>query len=354
MRYAFGALLPFSVILLGATCVTNVNQHGDRGPWTGEVVNSGPQTVFGVAATARLLDAAGRELYPGRVGVLACPSKLLPGEVGAFELFESSPDYPPVPSLPLSEAKLPLQAAFDDLAHENVGTGQARGDGLLVTLLSRDAARKEATVKLTNNSNAPYYQFTVCGILRDKDRRIIAVGRADGPLPSTLAEGQSVELRLAFDAWSDGPIRFHALGLWQAPYTDCCPLGASSWHSVNTGPFSVLLPPGWDYLPAQGVDSYVGSFVGDDVTLRFDYGLYGAAPSFDDPQLSVHEETIGGYTARLFSPRAGGGASGIWLDVANASEPLGLPITLLLNGEALTPEQQQVALQIFRSVRINR
>jgi hypothetical protein len=150
----------------------------------------------------------------------------------------------------------------------------------------------------------------------------------------------------------DGELRFHALGLWQAPYADCCPLGASTWHSVDTGPFSVLLPPGWEYVRAQGVDSFVGSFVGDGITLGFDYGMYGGAPRPDDPNLSMHDETVGGYTARLFFPKADGdGASGIFVRTVDAAPPFGYPVALVLSGYGLSSDQQQVALQIFRSIR---
>jgi hypothetical protein len=51
----------------------------------------GEQTVHGAGAFGRIYDADGIELH-GLVSALACPSKLLPGERGAFELFEDDPD----------------------------------------------------------------------------------------------------------------------------------------------------------------------------------------------------------------------------------------------------------------------
>lgn len=339
------------LLLVGATCVVNVARRGDRGPWTGEVVNTGPQAVFGVGAYARLLDADARELYPGRVGVLACPSKLLPGEWGAFEIYSTANDYP-TPSVPPDEATPPLRAEIDGLAQENVGTGQARGDGLLVTLLARDAQTRSARVRLTNNAPGAYSQFTVCGILRDADGNVVSVGRADGPaLPYRLLPGQSIDLTVPFDVMAVGELRFYALGLLEAPYTDCCPLGASTWRSVDTGPFSVLLPPGWEYRPQQGIDSFVGQFAGDGVVLSFDLGFTGGSPLQDDPAYSAHKETIGGYTAVVYAPTGAQGRTGVSMRVAESSPPFGYPTALGISGMVLTPEQQAVALQIFRSVR---
>jgi hypothetical protein len=355
MKLAGRALLWLSPLLLvGATCVTNVSQHGAAGPWTGELVNTGDQTASAAAATARILDAAGQEVYPGRVGVIACPSKLLPGERAAFELFGDSPDYP-APSIPLASAKLPLRAEFDALAHEVVSSGPARGDGLLVTLIARDAKTKVAHVRLTNNHSDGYYQqLTVCGILRTGDGSVVSVGRGDGPMPDPLFPGKSIDIDVQFDVMREGDLRFYAVGLLAAPYADCCPLGPSTWHSVNTGPFSVLLPPGWLYEPAQGIDSFVGAFSGDSITLNFDYGMYsGAPPDIGDPAFAAHDETIGGFTVRLYSPRIGdAGQTGMYVRTADVSQPFGYPVALSLAGAGLSPAQQQVAMQIFRSLRI--
>ncbi len=356
MKLARPSLFLLSPLLfVGATCVTNVSQHGAAGPWTGELVNSGGQTVSAAAATARMLDAAGREVYPGRIGVSACPSKLLPGERAAFELFSDAPDYP-TPSIPLAVAKLPLRAEFDALAGEVVSSGPARGDGLLVTLLHRDAKTKIAHVRLTNNHSEGYYQqVTVCGILRAGDGSVLSVGRGDGPpMPHALFPGESVDIDVQFDAMREGNLRFYAVGLLAAPYADCCPLGPSTWTSVDTGPFSVLLPPGWQYQPAQGIDSFVGAFSGDGMTLTFDYGMYsGAPPDTSDPAFAAHDETVGGFTVRLFSPRVdGAGRTGIYVRTADVSPPFGYPVALSLSGTGLSPAQQQIALQLFRSLRI--
>lgn len=48
----------------------------------------------------------------------------------------------------------------------------------------------------------------------------------------------------------------------------------TSWHKVDPGPVSILAPSGWEFHQLQGVDSYVGEFVGDSIVLRFDFGGY--------------------------------------------------------------------------------
>lgn len=346
------ALLVLSLALTAATCVRDVEQKGEAGPWVGEVVNAGPQTVYGVAATARIEDADGREFVVGRAAVLTCPSKLLPGEHGAFAMFsdqiETAPFHPP-----LANPALPLRAAFDALAYENIGTGQARGDGLLVTLLERDAARSIARVRLTNNGTHSADSLTVCGILRTPDGKVAAVARADAPaMPYNLFPGESIDLELRFDTMPDGDIRFHALGLQGHPYEECCPPGASTWRGVDAGPFSVLLPPGWAYEPAQGIDSFVGTFAGGGARLGFDYGIYSNSLPYDgDPAYEVHFETIGGYTAKLVRP-LGAGLTGVYFDDLGEGI-LGSRTRLQVSGQDLTPEQQRIALQIFRSLRFD-
>jgi hypothetical protein len=156
-----------------------------------------------------------------------------------------------------------------------------------------------------------------------------------------------------FDAMAAGDLRFYALGLLDAPYAECCPLGASTWRSVNTGPFSVLLPPGWAYQPFQGIDSFVGSFAGDGIALNFDYGAYGGgAPLPDDSGYEIHDETIGGLAATFVLPKPGLPGT-VFLTVANpdARSPLGQPVSLIMTNHSLSPEQQQIAVQIFRSLR---
>jgi len=335
--------------------MTNVEQQGPEGPWTGEITNSGDQTIHSPIAYARIYDADGFDLY-ANVGAITCPSRLLPGERGAFELFAYDPSYPPLfkPGTPTP----PLRAEFFPPDPGLVGTGQARGDGLLVREIERDVPAKRVRVALTNNSGELYSQFTVCAVLRDAEGKLLEVARADGPhLPFALFPGETYELDLFFHSLPDGELRYHALGLWSAPYTDCCPVnGPSTWVSVNNQEFSVLLPPGWAYEPRQGIDSFVGAYVGDGVELTFDYGIYSDPLSFEgDPSYDVHEETIGGVTAKIVRAKGASGITGVHFarieKFAFPGDNIAFDVRLTIVGRDLTPEQLEIAMQVFRSIR---
>jgi hypothetical protein len=345
-------LLPVAALFLGATCVTGVRQHGDAGPWVGEVVNTGDQAVYAAGAQARVSDARGREYYPGRIGVFACPSKLLPGERGAFSLFVPTEDM--TPEYILRDPALPLRAEFDAIGAPPIGTGQARGDGLFVEELSRDLAAGTTRIRLTNNGPGAYAEFTVCGIIRTLEGATEGVGRADGsPLPSQLAVGASIELTMQFASLPEGSfdVRYHALGLLNAPYEVCCPLGASTWRSHDLHWFSVLLPPDWRYEPAQGIDSFVGSFVGPSFSLHFDHGAYSnSLPYEGDANYRVHFETVSGRPAKIVASKTGSGVTGIHIDRVRQGR-FGTA-ALTVTGDSLTPAEQAIALQIFRSIRI--
>ena len=120
--------------------------------------------------------------------------------------------------------------------------------------------------------------------------------------------------------------------------------------------FSLLLPPGWALNELQGIDSYVGEVTGDGVRLMFDYGSYswGLNPE-DEPEHEyvVSYEDIGGLRAKLLLPvKSPSGATadhppaiGVYFhDLGGAS--------FNLIGRGLTPDQQRVAVGIFRSVRV--
>jgi hypothetical protein len=122
------------------------------------------------------------------------------------------------------------------------------------------------------------------------------------------------------------------------------PLG---WHKVDAGPFSILAPPGWEFHQLTGVDSYVGEFVGDGLTLRFDFGRYSSSlKEAKKPAYVITKESIGGFRAKLVSPRGPGhGITGVYFrDVARSN-------ALCLFGEDLTSTQQELALKIFETIR---
>jgi hypothetical protein len=109
--------------------------------------------------------------------------------------------------------------------------------------------------------------------------------------------------------------------------------------------FSLRLPPGWELHELQGIDSYVGEIVGDDVRLIFDYGSYSdtLAPE-DDPGHEVIFEDVGGLEAKLVRPSAGSdGITGVYFADINGRR-------LSIAGGNLTQEQQDTAFAMFRTI----
>jgi hypothetical protein len=164
-------------------------------------------------------------------------------------------------------------------------------------------------------------------------------------------------LSLFFAEGAPATVRLYPSGTFAGDAPACCPRGGdSTWHSVDTGPFSVLLPPGWSYEPRQGVDSLVGDFAGDGAALHFDYGWYSGDP--EDPSQAgqrVHLETIAGRTAKIV---AGDNYAALHMQVSPEppDDPFAgiTPVDLItVFGSDLTPAQIDIALQIFRSIRFD-
>jgi len=125
------------------------------------------------------------------------------------------------------------------------------------------------------------------------------------------------------------------------------PAEESGWHKVDAGPFSILAPSGWEFHQLKGVDSFVGEFVGDGITLRFDFGGYSNPLKEEKkPAYVVVHKSIGGFRAKVVSPRTPGhGITGVYFrDVGHAT-------ALCLWGKDLTSTQHELALKIFETVR---
>ena len=97
----------------------------------------------------------------------------------------------------------------------------------------------------------------------------------------------------------------------------------------------------------MGVDSYVGEFVGDGLTLRFDFGRYSNPLKEEKkPAYAVIHKSIGGFRAKVVSPRTPGhGTTGVYF------RNVGLSNALCLFGQDLTSTQQELALKIFETIR---
>lgn len=194
-----------SLALLGATCVTNVQQHGAAGPWVGEVANYDSSEVREVSVEARVFDADGNELAHSFVPT--CPHVLAPGEHGTFEYFYDGYGAP-APRLPLSAsfaaAYLPYGRRFER-------------DGLTVREVRRDIRRHFALMELRNESALTYSNVEVCANLRTPGGIVAELGRA-APFPSTLRPGDARTFPIFFNSMPDGVLDVHAGG---SP--TCCP-----------------------------------------------------------------------------------------------------------------------------------
>ena len=119
------------------------------------------------------------------------------------------------------------------------------------------------------------------------------------------------------------------------------------WKQLDAGYFTAYAPPTWQFRKMQGIDSYVGAFVGDGVRLEFDYGQY-SNPLSDEKESTyiVMEEKVNGHLARIVRPRvAGHGVTGIYFRDAVDNNALNMA------GLNLSESQQKTALTIFRTIR---
>jgi hypothetical protein len=124
----------------------------------------------------------------------------------------------------------------------------------------------------------------------------------------------------------------------------------TGWHKVDAGAFSVFAPWDWKFHQLQGIDSYVGEFVGDGVVLRFDFdGYSNPLKEEKKPAYVVVHKSIGGLGARVVNPKTPGhGVTGIYFLRTFRSNKL------CLFGQHLTSTQQELALEIFETIRFGR
>ncbi len=171
----------------------------------------------------------------------------------------------------------------------------------------------------------------VCSGERCEGRFLVPEDLGPGTYRVTLEGGSSMQLRVV---------------LPQPP-----PPPPQDWREVQVAGqpgqrwFSLRLPPGWVFRELPGIDSYVGEIVGDGVRLGLDYGAFSDALEYDnDPDYEVTYEPIDRRRAKLVRPKEGkGGLTGVHF------EDLGGP-ALTIAGFNLSPQQQQTAFAIFRSI----
>jgi hypothetical protein len=118
------------------------------------------------------------------------------------------------------------------------------------------------------------------------------------------------------------------------------------WHKLDAGPFSVFAPSGWEFRQLPGVDSYVGEFVGNGVTLTFDFGRYSTELRHaKKPAYMITKKAIDGRSAKVVTPRTpGNGITGVLVRLDGHD-------ALCLWGKNLSVEQQAMALKMFDTLR---
>lgn len=119
------------------------------------------------------------------------------------------------------------------------------------------------------------------------------------------------------------------------------------WHKLDAGPFSIMAPPGWEFHQLPGVDTYVGEFSGDRVSLTFDFGRYakGCLSEYKKPTYATTKESVGGLSAKIVRPRTSGhGLTGIYFRKVSDRG------ALCLWGKDLTATQEELALKIFETI----
>lgn len=198
------ALLVIPVVLVAATCVTDVRQRGPGGPWAIDVLNGGDQPVTGFVF-ATVFDATGRQIAFGTVRT--CPGIIPPHGIGAAEarLLRSS----------VAAPVHPLRATFQSVSRAEPATRQT-SDGLQTHVTDWHAEEHFVMLEVTNTSLIALGDVTVCATLRGPSHELLDVGNT--PLfPTTLRPGETQTVPVYFNNTPTGNIEVFASGS-----SDCC------------------------------------------------------------------------------------------------------------------------------------
>ena len=208
-------LAPF--VFLAATCVTDVRQKGEAGPWVGEVVNYSNGTVGYGYVESPVADATGQIVT--YVQSQPCPTVLGPGESAAFELrvdpVAFSGSYSPQPVLPLRLADGPTFTA-SPIQQDQLPYAPRRA--LSSTVVRSVPAQDLALVEVRNESLFDLQYMTLCAIARSPDGAVTAVGIAP-PIIGTLGPGDKRIVPVFFSSLPNGELEIIGEGM---PFAGCC------------------------------------------------------------------------------------------------------------------------------------
>ena len=111
--------------------------------------------------------------------------------------------------------------------------------------------------------------------------------------------------------------------------------------------FSIKLPSEWELMESRGIDSLLGDVVGDGVRLMYNHGDFtrDLDPADLDDSHTIFREVVSELEARILVPTFGTeGTTGVFFESLGGAR-------FSLSGEDLTPEQQRIAVGIFRGIR---
>ena len=136
---------------------------------------------------------------------------------------------------------------------------------------------------------------------------------------------------------------------------------------MNQEQFSFRLPPGFEQVPAQGIDSRVGRYEADDgaAMISFDLGWYSNDLREDPARYADYEqcrEMIGGQQATLITTRLQNTgspedgrlvAAATWRNIAGAPDTSRTQVHLTIWSTTRNAERLPELLAMLRTVRIH-
>jgi hypothetical protein len=212
-RLAILVLSP--LLLLGATCVTKVEQKGPKGPWVGEVTNTGSDPEVDVRVEGWWVDSDGGDRR-GMFRAETCPFDLLPGQKGYFitDPIEFSGD--PTAFLPLK------------LTSVDTFSCQSRPltTGLAFRVIDKSREHNSALVEMRNDSQNTYFDVNVCGLLLNRSGEVQEMAKSS-PFPAaSFKPGGKVVFPITFSTPIDGPMQFAAKSVFETRQN----VFLDSWH----------------------------------------------------------------------------------------------------------------------------
>jgi hypothetical protein len=330
-------LVAVAGVFIAATCVTSFERQWPTGPWTGEFQNNNSYDATFFEFQSTVTDSAGRDAGP--VEAWVCPAVVPAGGSAAFEFTVPGDATGLTPPL---TATAPVIDAYTDRF-------VAAAEGLNVRTVLHNKGARTATLEVRNDTtNRIFTQGTACGVSRLLGGKVVSVSR-EVTFPD-LRPGQTAQVEVAFSSAGD-TIEPHVQGL-ALVLEQTNPDGSIV---IDTGPFDVTLPPGWDYTPRQGIDSHVGEFNGKGVKIFFDYGWYsGNLNAYEnDPLYAASHETIDGREAVAVTPRGSrSGFAAAHIIVGDVNGPFtSVETTILLQADDVPSTLREEVLGIYRSLR---